>query len=192
MPGTYAPPAVELPNTRAMVGMPIDDSSVRSWKSWPPGMKISACVGRSAPPDSTRLTTGSRLMRAISMIRSCFFHVYGLAAPPRTVGSLAMITHSTPDTTPSPVTTLPPTAYCVPHAASVESSRNGLSGSSSSSIRSRARSLPRARRLGGPSVLPVPASDEVEEPAQPAVRVPPAGLELDLEHQVLGVGRRAV
>jgi hypothetical protein len=33
----------------------------------------------------------------------------------------------------------------VPHAASADSSRNGLSGSTSSSIRSRASSRPRSR-----------------------------------------------
>ena len=38
----------------------------------------------------------------------------GLLVPPRTVGSLAEIRHSTPSTTPIPVTTLPPTANSVP------------------------------------------------------------------------------
>ena len=56
----YAPPAVELPNTSAMVGMPAADSRVRSRKIRPPGMKISFWVGRSAPPDSTSEITGSR------------------------------------------------------------------------------------------------------------------------------------
>ena len=60
MPGMYAPPAVELPKTSAIVGMPAADSRVRSRKICPPGMKISFCVGRSAPPDSTRPITGSR------------------------------------------------------------------------------------------------------------------------------------
>ena len=41
--------------------MPAADSRVRSRKTPPPGMKISAWVGRSAPPDSTRLISGSRL-----------------------------------------------------------------------------------------------------------------------------------
>jgi hypothetical protein len=53
MPGKYAPPAVELPKTIAIVGMPAADSRVRSRNVRPPGMKISFCVGRSAPPDST-------------------------------------------------------------------------------------------------------------------------------------------
>src|ERR1700739_2733907 len=55
MPGTYAPPAVELPNTSATVGTPFADSSVSSWKVRPPGTNRSACVGRSAPPDSPRV-----------------------------------------------------------------------------------------------------------------------------------------
>ena len=50
---------------------------------------------------------GSR--SAISAARSTFFSVHGLVAPPRTVGSLALIMHSTPLTTPMPVTTLAPT-----------------------------------------------------------------------------------
>ena len=45
----------------------------------------------------------------MSMARSAFFSVYGLVAPPRTVGSCAITTHSTSDTTPMPVTTLAPT-----------------------------------------------------------------------------------
>ena len=55
MPGTYAPPAVELPNTSAMVGICIAESWMRSRKIWPALMKRSAWVGRSAPPDSTSL-----------------------------------------------------------------------------------------------------------------------------------------
>ncbi len=109
MPGTYAPPAVELPKTTAIVGMPAADSRVRSRKIAPPGMKISFWDGRSAPPDSTRLISGSRLASAMSLARSAFFSDQGLLAPPRTVGSLAVITHSTPSTTPMPVTREAPT-----------------------------------------------------------------------------------
>ena len=72
-------------------------------------MKISFCVGRSAPPDSTSEITGSRFASAISLARSVLRSVHGLLAPPRTVGSLATIRHSTPSTTPMPVTTLAPT-----------------------------------------------------------------------------------
>jgi len=69
--------------------------------------------------------------------------VHGLDVPPFTVGSLAMSTHSTPSMTPIPVTMLPPIWNWVPHAASGDSSRNGASRSTSSSMRSRANSLPR-------------------------------------------------
>src|SRR3954449_929451 len=55
----YAPPAVELPKTSATVGIFAADLRVRSRKPRPPGMKISLCVGRSAPPGSTRVMTGS-------------------------------------------------------------------------------------------------------------------------------------
>ena len=84
----YAPPAVELPNTSAMVGMPAADSRVRSRNIRPPGMKISFWVGRSAPPDSTSEMTGSRFSNAISLARRIFFSVHGLLVPPWTVGSL--------------------------------------------------------------------------------------------------------
>src|SRR3984957_16128867 len=114
MPGTYAPPAVELPKTSAIVGTPIADSSVRSWKIRPAGTNRSDWVGRSAPPDSTRLMTGSRLRRAISRARRFLRSVYGFIEPPRTVGSDAISTHSAPDTTPTQVTMLAPTANSVP------------------------------------------------------------------------------
>ena len=143
MPGTYAPPAVALPKTTLTVGIRCADSRVRSRNTRPPGMKISACVGRSAPADSTRFTIGSRLAAAISPARRVFASDHGLIAPPRTVGSFATIRHSTPSTTPMPVTVLAPTGKSVPNAATDDSSRNGLSGSSSSSIRSRGSSLPR-------------------------------------------------
>jgi hypothetical protein len=45
--------------------MPAAESRVRSRNICPPGMKISFCVGRSAPPDSTSDTTGSRFSIAI-------------------------------------------------------------------------------------------------------------------------------
>ena len=109
MPGMYAPPAVELPKTSEIVGMPAADNRVRSRKICPPGMKMSFCVGRSAPPDSVNPMQGSRFCMAISSARSDFFKVYGLDAPPRTVGSLPLIMHSTPSTTPMPATTLAPT-----------------------------------------------------------------------------------
>ena len=112
MPGTYAPPAVELPKTSAIVGMPIADSSVRSRKIRPAGTNSSSWVGRSAPPDSTRLITGSRLAGRSPAARSDLRSEYGLIEPPRTVGSCAMITHSTPETTPMPVIRLAPTVNC--------------------------------------------------------------------------------
>ena len=109
MPGMYAPPAVELPKTNAIVGIPAAESRVRSRNICPPGMKISFWVGRSAPPDSTSPMTGRRFSSAIWLARSTFFNVYGLEAPPRTVGSEPLMTHSTPLTRPMPVTTDAPT-----------------------------------------------------------------------------------
>ena len=101
-----------------------------SRKIFPPGMKISFCVGRSAPPDSTRLIVGSRFSWAICAARNDFFSVHGLLAPPFTVGSLATIMHSTPSTTPMPVTMLAPTVKSEPQPASGISSRNADPSSS--------------------------------------------------------------
>ena len=107
-------------------------------------MKISFCVGRSAPPDSTSATVGRPFSSAICEARKIFLTVQGFDAPPFTVGSLAVIMHSTPSTTPMPVTTLAPTVKSEPQPASGDSSRNAEPSSTSSSIRSRGSSLPRA------------------------------------------------
>ncbi len=127
-----------------MVGIPAAERRVRSRNIRPPGTKISFCVGRSAPPDSTSEITGSRFSKAIWLARRIFFKVHGLLVPPFTVGSWAAIMHSTPSTTPIPVTALAPTLNGLPQAARGLNSRNGESASTSSSIRSRAVSLPRA------------------------------------------------
>jgi hypothetical protein len=60
-----------------------------------------------------------------------------------TVGSFAVIKHSTPQTTPIPVTRLAPTVKSDPQPANGDSSRNAESGSISNSIRSRASNFPR-------------------------------------------------
>ena len=87
---------------------------------------------------------GRPFFSAISEARKIFFTVHGLLAPPFTVGSLAVIMHSTPSMTPMPVTTDAPTVKSEPQPASGDSSRNALPSSTSSSIRSRGSSLPRA------------------------------------------------
>jgi len=114
MPGTYAPPAVEEPNTIVMVGMPAADNWVSRRKLSPPGTKMSACFGRSAPADSVRLTSGSRLARAISMARSPLVTAAGPCAPPFTVGSLAITTHSVPQMAPMPETMPAPSGSSLP------------------------------------------------------------------------------
>ncbi len=55
---------------------------VRSRNTLPPGMKISFCVGRSAPPDSTSEIVGRPFSSAIWAARKPFFTVHGLLAPP--------------------------------------------------------------------------------------------------------------
>src|SRR6476619_1502857 len=127
-----------------MVGCRRALSRVRSLNTLPPGMKISFCVGRSAPPDSTSEIVGSPFSSAICAARKPFFTVPGLLAPPLTVGSLAVIRHSTPSTTPIPVTSEAPTAKSEPQPARGDSSRNAEPGSTRSSIRSRGRSFPRS------------------------------------------------
>ena len=107
-----------MPKTIAIVGTLRADERVMSRNSLPPGMKISFCVGRSAPPDSTSATVGRLFSSAICEARKIFFTVQGLLAPPFTDGSLAVIMHSTPSITPIPVTTLAPTVKSEPQPAS--------------------------------------------------------------------------
>src|ERR1039457_1962918 len=66
MPGTYAPPAVELPNTSATVGTACADSSVSSWKMRP-------AVGRRArrPRRRDTRTAGSLIAVPGSDILFC-------------------------------------------------------------------------------------------------------------------------
>src|ERR1051326_4381990 len=90
---------------------------------------------------------GRRFCSAISWARRCFFTVVGKYVPPLTVASLATRTHSRPSITPIPVTIPAPGAWpsYISQAASAESSRKAVSGSSRRSIRSRAVSFPRER-----------------------------------------------
>src|SRR5947208_15521249 len=114
MPGTYAPPAVDEPKTKQMVGMRSADRRVSSRNPRPPGTKISAWNGRSAPPDSVRLMMGIRFCAQISIVRPLLRALYGLIDPPFRVGSLAVMTHSTPETTPTPEMIEPPRPNSVP------------------------------------------------------------------------------
>ena len=83
MPGVYAPPAVLGPNTTVTVGTPAFDACVRCLKPAPPGTKMSAWRGSSAPADSLSVMCGRRLTRAISSARRFLATVVGLADPPR-------------------------------------------------------------------------------------------------------------
>ena len=128
-----------------MVGIPAALRRVMLRKEAPPALKTSACLVRSAPPDSVRETRGNRLRSAISIARSALATVVGDCEPPFTVGSFALTMHSTPLITPIPVTRPAPRASSVPHPASGDNSRNGASVSKMSAIRSRGKNLPRAR-----------------------------------------------
>src|SRR5687767_699583 len=107
----YAPPAVELPNTRQIDGIRARDRCVRSRKPRPPGTKIFDWFGRSAPADSIIEIEGKRFCVAISESRPDFHAVISLIAPPFTVDSLAVIKHSTPETRPIPPIKLAPGAW---------------------------------------------------------------------------------
>src|SRR5919202_843235 len=97
---------------------------------------------------------GRRFCAATSWARRCFFTVTGKYVPPLTVASLATTTTSRPATRPMPVM-IPAAGASPPYmpcAASGESSRNGLPGSSRAATRSRGSSLPlaecRSRAVG--------------------------------------------
>ena len=107
------------------------------------------CSGRKPPALSQIWMTGRRFSSATSRRRTTFLTVCGYQAPPLTLASLAWMATSRPCTIPMPVTTAAPGT--VPsysrQAASVENSKNGVPGSSSSFNRSRTPSLFwRARR----------------------------------------------
>src|SRR5688572_21949460 len=104
----YAPPAVDEPKTRQIVGIRASLRWVRSRKPRPPGTKIFDWFGRSAPADSIIEIDGNRFSAAMSLSRPDFAAPYSLIAPPFTVASLAVIRHSTPLTTPMPPTRLAP------------------------------------------------------------------------------------
>src|SRR5688500_18494074 len=110
MPGIYAPPAVELPNTTHIVGSRISLRRVRSRKPRPPGTKIFDWFGRSAPALSIREIDGRPFSSARFDKRPDLITEYSLIAPPFTVASEAVIMHSTPLTIPTPPTTLAPGA----------------------------------------------------------------------------------
>src|SRR5688500_11420997 len=129
MPGTYAPPAVDEPKTRQIVGILSRERRVSSRKPRPPGTKIVDWNGKSAPPDSVRLMIGIRFWAQISIVRPVLIAVNGLIEPPLMVGSFAVITHSTPDTTPIPEMSDPPSAISVSQAQRGAISRKGASRS---------------------------------------------------------------
>ena len=84
-------------------GYPSADARVRSRNIRPPGMNISFCVGRSAPPDSTSEITGSRFCSTISLARNALPQrprVAGAAPDGRVVGddhAFDALDHADPD-----------------------------------------------------------------------------------------------
>jgi hypothetical protein len=108
MPGTYAPPAVELPNTSATVGSPAADARVRSRNIRPPGTMISFWAAdprlrfhqmHAGEPFSAAISAPERLLQGP--------RVAGAAAHGGVVGGHHAL--DAPRSTPMPVTTLAPT-----------------------------------------------------------------------------------
>ena len=77
--------------------------------------KISSCIGRNTPAESTRYMIGSALSNAIRCARINFLAVCGKNAPAFTVASLAMIMQATPSMLPIPATA--PAAGTLPHCS---------------------------------------------------------------------------
>src|SRR5256885_6115013 len=102
MPGMYAPPAVELPNTRQIVGICACERRVRSRNPRPPGTKILDCTGRSAPADSIIEIEGRRLCSAVSLGRPGLPPDISPIAPPLAVDFLSGVKDSTPAHPPVP------------------------------------------------------------------------------------------
>ena len=127
---------------RRSVGMPAADSWV-SRRNWaPPGTKTSAWRGRSAPPDSTRITSGQAVGLGHVHGPQQLAMVVGLVVPPRTVGSLADRPGTgCPTPRPGPPPARPPAGRRSPRPASGESSSTGVPGSTSASRRSAGEQL---------------------------------------------------
>ena len=93
--------------------------------------KISSCIGKKTPAESTKYIVGKRFSIAISCALKFFLAVIGNQAPALTVASLATIIHCFPLTYPIPATTpadgQPPTSRYIPSAAKAPTSKKGLS-----------------------------------------------------------------
>ena len=85
---------MDEPNTSVMVGMPAAESRVRPLKVAPPGhedLGLAGQVGAARLGQVDQRAAG--WSPAISWARRPLATVVGLEVPPRTVGSLALITH---------------------------------------------------------------------------------------------------
>ena len=127
---------MELPKTMAMVG----DAELRELgqvaKPLASDDEHLGLVGKVGPSRFHQIDQRQAVLPSDVHDPQCFRHgVAGSLIRPGWWGSCARIAHSTPSTTPMPVTTLAPSNLFVPQAASVESSRKGESWSMSSSIR---------------------------------------------------------
>ena len=108
--------------------------------------KISSCMGRYTPAESTKYRMGMRFSMAISWARRFFLPVIGNHAPAFTVASLATTRQVRPAIRPSTTTTPaeghPPCSAYIPSAAKAPISTEGAPGSRRRLTRSRALSLP--------------------------------------------------
>ncbi|MNM94829.1 hypothetical protein D3C81_1072480 [compost metagenome] len=108
--------------------------------------KISSCIGRKTPAESTRYIIGRLFSMAISCARRFFLAEIGNQAPAFTVASLETITQSLdltyPNTAAQPALVQPPCSVYMPSPANMPISRYSRSGSNKYAILSHADSLP--------------------------------------------------
>ena len=113
-------------------------------------------------------------------MRPLFSTLYGLSVPPFMVGSLAVITHSTPDTTPTPEMTPPPSAELgAPgrQRAELEERRVAVEQQLDALARHQLAALAVARDvLLAAGAAPARAARRERELAQKALAVAPIGL----------------
>ena len=120
------PPAVDEPNTSVMVGIAGRRQPGQALEGGPAGHEDLGLAGQVGAARLGQVDQRQPVARRRSPGPAGPWPPWsGLEVPPRTVGSLALITHSTPSTRPMPVTRPPPSGSSVPQPARGDSSRNG-------------------------------------------------------------------
>jgi len=144
VPGMYAPPAVALPKTSATVGITggghpgeVTEHRAAGDEDVLRGVQVGA-AGLDQPDHRQPVSAAD-----VHCPAAACAGVHGLLAPPRTVGSVAISMHSTPATTPIPVTTLAPTGNSVPRPPAARAPGSTSSRPPAARCASRGSSFPR-------------------------------------------------